>query len=126
MNNNIRLSFFGSGLLIALLTMNGHLSWVQSIRAESEITNAKASTLQRQKEDLEIARQRFEGGCTIVTNEKGDYVTLTEGMRIHGRGSANKDSVPNGMTACDMWGNTGIIQDGVLSQFASNPNYPKQ
>lgn len=122
--NGLRIAFMVSGLFMALLVGQGHAAWVQSVKASSDLENAKIATVQRQQADMKIAESRFENGCILIGDDSNQYVSLTEGMKVHGRGNEdNKAPLPDGTVVCDRWGGTAVIENGAASKFASSPKY---
>jgi hypothetical protein len=122
--NHLRLVFGGSGLFIVLLFVQGYSGWVQSTKASSDVDNAKSATVRQQETDNKIAAARFKSGCIVIGDETNQYVSITEGMKIHGRGNVdNKAPLPNGAVVCDRFGGTAVMQDGAATQYAANAQY---
>jgi hypothetical protein len=76
------------------------------------------------------AEQRYRSGCRAVTwaNELGVAGSLTPGQPVNARSDAKGNAlayVPPGVTVCDVYGGTGVIQPGnppVLGDYASTGN----
>jgi hypothetical protein len=125
--NTLRLMFAASGVFMALLVIQGHAAWIQSVRASSDLDNAKTATLRQQATDIQIAESRFENGCVTIGDDENPYVSITQGMKVHGRGNeSNKAPLPDGTVICDRWGGTAVMKDGAATQFASSPKYAQQ
>jgi hypothetical protein len=112
---------------MALLVIQGHASWIQSVRASSDLDNAKTSTLRQQTADIQIAESRFKNGCVQIGIAGGTPVQISLGMAVYGHSAEGiRNPLADGTVICDRWGGTAVMKDGAATQFASSPKYAQQ
>jgi hypothetical protein len=128
MNTNyMRLGFMASGLLMAMLLLQGHAAWVQSVKASSDVDNAKTATLQRQQSDIAIAESRFKNGCVQIGIAGGTPVQISVGMAVYGHSADGvRNPLADGTVICDRWGGTAVMRAGAAVEFASSPKYAQE
>lgn len=114
-----------SAALVGVLTLATHMNWVSGIKTQSDADQAKTQTVIQQKKDAEIARQRVNAGCLQIVSRtsSGTLVQIKEGMPIFGHSSqSDKTPAADGTVVCDAYGGTGVVQDGKVGAFASDPS----
>lgn len=87
---------------------------IKQQRQEFALVQAQLQLTQQESERLaEIAVERYQEGCVFVFNrdDLSKSTTLQEGFPVL---EAYSDiMLPNGTPVCDVFGNTGIIADGI-------------
>ena len=125
--NSLRVMFAASGRFMALLVVQGHASWVQSVRASSDLTNAKSETVRQQTSDIAIAESRFKNGCVQIGIAGGTPVQISLGMAVYGHSADGiRNPLADGTVICDRWGGTAVMRDGAAVEFASSPKYAQE
>jgi len=115
--------FLGSGVVIAGLVVQAHMSWVSDFKVSAGLEQAKAETLRVQESDIQIAEARFKNGCTPI-GIKNTPVQISNGMAVYGHSAeGHRNPLADGTVICDRWGGTAVMQNGAAVQFASSPNY---
>jgi hypothetical protein len=123
--HNIYFLTVPSATLTLVLTLATHMNWVSGIKTQSDADQAKTQTVIQQKKDAEIARQRVSTGCLKIVsrNSSGTFVQIKEGMPIFGHSSQyDKTPAADGTVVCDAYGGTGVVKDGKVRAFASDPS----
>ena len=116
--------FLGSGVVIAGLVVQAHMSWVSDFKVSAGLEQAKAETLRVQESDIQIAEARFKNGCTPIGIPGGTPVQISLGMAVYGHSAeGHRNPLADGTVICDRWGGTAVMQNGAAVQFASSPNY---
>jgi hypothetical protein len=120
-----KILFLGSGIAIAGLVVQAHMSWVSEFKVSAGLEQAKAETLRVQESDIQVAEARFKKGCTPI-GIKNTPVQISNGMAVYGHSAeGHQNPLADGTVICDRWGGTAVMQNGAAVQFASSPNYLK-
>jgi len=116
--------FLGSGVVIAGLVVQAHMSWVSDFKVSAGLEQAKAETLRVQESDMAIAESRIDNRCYNISINNTTPVQITEGMAIYGHSAIdNRTSIADGTVVCDDFGGTAVMKGGAATQFASSPYY---
>ncbi len=110
-----------AGMGTAGTVFNGANEARESIRENNAQVMQLQDALQHQAAMAEIANQRYQTGLVIVVSQdQQNLVALQAGREVVD--SATGHPLPDGVVVGDHLGNTGIIQDGVVSMMAFTGN----
>lgn len=118
------LALIGLGIVgLGLIFNEGNL---QSLSQTSAMVRSQREASQRESLQAQIAEQkatdRYNRGCVFVVaqTEPGTFTSLSEGQPVIDQ--ARQTPLSNGVVVCDREGGTGVISNGVVSDFAFTGN----